>query len=152
MNRNVVSLNDQELRNATYWGPFIKAIQNMADEDPFWAASGIFSATDHRRMLDHEFISELAVAYLHGPQNKKDKLDSYFQLYEEHFDDHDRLIQAFRRVTSEIDQLIPQIQKTRWKKKSDFYTLFLELAPKAFDLPWAADIRATISSRTLERV
>lgn len=39
LNRNVVALNEQELRNATYWGPFITAIQNMADDDPFWAES-----------------------------------------------------------------------------------------------------------------
>jgi hypothetical protein len=45
LNRNVVALNDQELRNATYWGPFIKAIQYMADEDPFWAESGYFRRT-----------------------------------------------------------------------------------------------------------
>jgi hypothetical protein len=131
LNRNVVALNDQELRNATYWGPFIKAIQSMADEDPFWAESGLFSANDHRRMLDHEFISELAVAYLHGPQNKKDKLDTYYQLYEEQFDDRDRLVSTFRAVTAEIGQLIPELSKTRWRKKSDFYTLFLELSPRA---------------------
>ena len=79
LNRNVVSLNPQELRNATYWGPFIKTIQYMADDQPFWADSGLFSANDHRRMLDHEFISELAVAFLHGPQNKKDKLEQTYQ-------------------------------------------------------------------------
>ncbi|WP_461657472.1 DUF262 domain-containing protein, partial [Methylorubrum aminovorans] len=59
LNKNVVTLTDQELRNATYWGPFIKSVQYIADADTFWSNSGIFSANDHRRMLDHEFISEL---------------------------------------------------------------------------------------------
>jgi hypothetical protein len=94
LNRNVVALNEQELRNATYWGPFIKTIQYVADEDPFWSESGLFSANDHRRMLDHEYLSELAIAYLHGPQNKKDRLDHYYQLYEERFEDRERLIRA----------------------------------------------------------
>lgn len=150
LNRNVVSLNDQELRNATYWGPFIKSIQYMADDDPFWAESGVFSANDHRRMLDHEFISELAVAFLHGAQNKKDRLDTYYQIYEERFDDRDRLLGTFRKVTAEISQVIPDLVKTRWRKKSDFYTLFLELAAMAENFPLASDQRAIASSRILE--
>jgi hypothetical protein len=150
LNRNVVALNDQELRNATYWGPFIKAIQYMADDDPFWAESGLFSANDHRRMLDHEYLSELAIAYLHGPQNKKDRLDYYYQLYEERFEDRDRLISTFRKVTAEIEKLIIRLAGTRWKKKSDFYTLFLALAPKEGEFPWSADYRAKISGRLEE--
>jgi hypothetical protein len=125
LNRNVVALNEQELRNATYWGPFIKAIQFMADEDPFWAESGLFSANDHRRMLDHEYLSELAIAYLHGPQNKKDRLDHYYQLYEERFEDRERLIKTFRKVTAEIDQLITQLSVTRWKKNRTSTLSFL---------------------------
>lgn len=150
LNRNVVALNEQELRNATYWGPFIKAVQAMADEDPFWAASGLFSANDHRRMIDHEYISELAIAHLHGPQNKKDKLDHYYQIYEEKFEDRDSLIATFRKVTAEIEQLVPRLSATRWKKKSDFYTLFLALAPKAAEFPWASDRRQEVSTRLVE--
>jgi hypothetical protein len=150
LNRNVIALNEQELRNATYWGPFIKAIQYMADDDPFWAEAGLFSANDHRRMLDHEYLSELAIAYLHGPQNKKDRLDHYYQLYEERFEDRERLMRAFRKVTAEIDRLIIRLAGTRWKKKSDFYTLFLALAPKEDEFPWPADRRAEISRRLEE--
>lgn len=150
LNRNVVSLNEQELRNATYWGPFIRAIQYMADDDPFWADSGIFSANDHRRMIDHEFISELAIAHLHGPQNKKDKLDHYYQLYEESFEDYGRLVQSFRTTTGEISQLLYPLNGTRWRKKSDFYTLFLCVAARANELPWAADRRDAIRHRLTE--
>ena len=150
LNRNVVALNDQELRNATYWGPFIKTIQTIADEDPFWSDSGVFSANDHRRMLDHEFISELATAFLHGPQNKKEKLDHYYQLYEERFEDSDRLMNVFRTVTAEIRQLLPNLTATRWRKKSDFYTLFLAMTSKVVELPWPADRRQTIARRVID--
>ncbi|HLH32550.1 MAG TPA: DUF262 domain-containing protein [Terriglobia bacterium] len=150
LNRNVVALNEQELRNATYWGPFIQSIQKMADDDPFWASSGIFSANDHRRMLDHEFISELAVAFLHGPQNKKERLDHYYRLYEAEFDDRDRMEATFRTVTAEISKLLPALATTRWRKRSDFYTLFLTLASRAGELPWAADKRTTISRHLVD--
>ena len=150
LNRNVVALNEQELRNATYRGPFIKAIQYMADDDPFWAEAGIFSANDHRRMLDHEFISELAIAYLHGPQNKKDRLDQYYQIYEQGFEDKERLIAQFRKITGEIESLLPRITATRWRKKSDFYTLFLCLAEHVGEFPWPSDRRTQVAERILE--
>ena len=146
LNRNVVALNDQELRNATYWGPFISVAQEMADEDAFWADSGVFSANDHRRMLDHEFISELAIAHLHGPQNKKDKLDYYYQLYEEEFEARDELVSTFRTVTGEIGQMLPDLAATRWRKKSDFYSLFLSLAQRVEQLPMPRDTREAIAS------
>lgn len=135
INKNTEVLNDQEIKNATYWGPFIKSIQAMADSDPYWADCGIFSANDHRRMLDQEYISELVVAYLHGPQNKKDKLDTYYQLYEEQYEDRERVEQNFRTVTSELSRIFPRLTGVRWRKKSDFYTLFLELVSRSDRIP-----------------
>jgi hypothetical protein len=70
INRNTTVLNAQELRHATYWGPFIKLMDEISDYE-FWSDSGIFSANDRRRMLDVEFISEVAVAVLNGLQNNK---------------------------------------------------------------------------------
>ena len=144
LNRNVVALNEQELRNATYWGPFIKCIQTMADEDQFWSESGIFSANDHRRMLDHEFISELAIAHLHGPQNKKDKLDYYYQMHESFFEEQAELKAIFAKVTAELTQILPEIKETRWRKKSDFYTLFLILSEREKELPFSSDHRQVL--------
>jgi uncharacterized protein with ParB-like and HNH nuclease domain len=68
INRNTVSLNSQELRHATYWGEFITLMEELSDLE-FWSSINIFSANDRRRMLDTEFVSELAVAYLNGLQN-----------------------------------------------------------------------------------
>jgi hypothetical protein len=147
LNRNVVALNQQELRNAVYWGPFIRSIQEMADEDPFWADSRIFSANDHRRMIDHEFISELVIAHLHGSQNKKDKLEYYYQLYEQEFDARDATVADFRSTTGEIAQLLPDLARTRWRKKSDFYTLFLTLIEIADQFPLPRDRRTLLADR-----
>jgi hypothetical protein len=101
-------------------------------------------------MLDHEYISELAIAYLHGPQNKKDRLDHYYQLYEEAFEDRERIISDFRKITGEVQTLLPRLLSTRWRKKSDFYTLFLSLALRVDEFPWAADRRIEVSRRLME--
>ncbi|MDH2314001.1 DUF262 domain-containing protein [Methylobacterium brachiatum] len=150
INKNAASLNDQEIRNATYWGKFISTIQKIVDDDDFWSEFGVFSANDHRRMLDHEFVSELAVAYLHGPQNKKDRLDSYYLIYEEEFPDQERLKNDFYRTTSEIRQIFSDLKVRRWKKKSDFYTMFLGIAKYANELPWSSDKRDAVRNRILE--
>ncbi len=150
LNRNVVALNPQELRNATYWGPFISLVQELADGDPFWADSGLFSANDHRRMLDHEFISELVVGFMHGAMNKKDKLDHYYQLYEEEFDRRGEISSIVKTTTAEIAQVLPHLAETRWRKKSDFYTLFLSLASRAPEFPLPRDAREALRERLLD--
>lgn len=149
LNRNTVALNDQELRNATYSGGFIKLAQKLADEDEFWSEFGIFSAKDHRRMLDQEYISELMAALLHGHQNKKDRLDTYYQQYEQVFEAQDRLEAQFRKLTGEIAALIPPQGGSRWRKKSDFYTLFTVLAEHTGEFPWTRDRRKEIADKLL---
>lgn len=56
INRNTVSLNPQELRHSTYWGSFIKLMEELANDER-WAELNIFTANDVRRMMDIEFIS-----------------------------------------------------------------------------------------------
>lgn len=123
LNRNVVALNEQELRHATYSGKFITCVERLAD-DEYWEKAGLFSASAVRRMLDVEFISELAILLIHGPQNKKQSLDKWYVTYEKDFDEHDDLVAAFASITGELGQVIPDIRSTRWRKRSDFYTLF----------------------------
>jgi Protein of unknown function DUF262 len=140
INKNTTILNNQELRHSTYWGPFIKLMEEISDYE-FWNDSGIFSANDRRRMLDVEFISEIAVAYLNGIQNKKTKLEDYYQIYETEFDQSEILKSIFVNVLGEINQLFEAISKTRWRKKSDFYSLFLCLARNSAKLPLSAEKR-----------
>jgi hypothetical protein len=134
LNRNVVALNSQELRHATYWGPFLRQMEDLA-EDEFWGRSGVFSANDVRRMLDVEFISELTIGLLHGPQNKKTSLERWYQMYEAEYAERSRVGRSFKHVLSEIDVLLPDLASTRWSKKSDFYSLFLLLANNEACLP-----------------
>ncbi len=140
LNRNVVSLNKQELRQATYWGPFIELMNSISNWDE-WTSLTIFSPNDVRRMLDVEFISELSIAYINGHQNKKNKLDHYYEIYEEYFEDGNLIQKTFRRVLGEIEEILPNISKLRWSKKTDFYTLFLVFANNIKKVPLASEKR-----------
>jgi len=146
INRNTVALNAQELRHATYWGPFIRLMDEISDYE-FWNTSGIFSANDRRRMLDTEFISELAVAVLNGLQNKKKQLEEFYQQYETSFEDEEIVRSIFVQTLGELGQVLPDLASLRWKKKSDFYTLFMVFAQHVRSLPLTAEKRADARAR-----
>lgn len=149
INRYNMALNKQELRHATYWGEFISSMEGIAKNE-FWVSSGVFSANDFRRMLDVEFISELAIAVLSGPQNKKASLDRWYQAFEEEFEDRGPIEQTFEQVLGELDLVLPDLKSTRWRRTSDFYTLFTTFASHQSDLPLSKKGRAVANEKLLE--
>lgn len=140
LNKNVVALNKQELRQATYWGSFIKTMNKISDKE-IWSKFELFTANDIRRMLDVEYISELTIAIMHGHQNKKQNLEKYYEIYEEEFDQVQEINEIFDIVLGELIKILPDISSTRWSKKSDFYSLFHVLADNKDKLPLAKDER-----------
>lgn len=148
LNRNVVALNAQELRHATYWGQFITSLEAIA-EDERWSLCGVFTPNDVRRMLDVEYISELVVAHLHGLQNKKESLDDWYRAYESEYPQRRDIEALVPTVLSEILSIIPESERTRWRKKSDFYSLFLWMARRSKLMPFSREGRAAMRDRLL---
>jgi hypothetical protein len=150
LNRNVLALNMQELRQATYWGAYIQLMNDLSNLDS-WKDVDLFTPNDVRRMLDVEYISELSIAYLNGLQNKKSNLDKYYELYEHEFSDEQvkEVKTIFHSVLSEIVKILPSINKTRWNKKTDFYTLFLVFSNHKDRLPLSRDGRDLATSKLL---
>lgn len=126
MNKNVVSLNAQELRHATYSGDFIKLMEILAD-DPFWTENKIVSPNDVRRMNDVQFVSVLFVSLINGIQDKSKDLDSYYEQYEEVAPDLIPHKDRFLTIKQFIADVLPGLRDTRWKNDPDFYTLFLTM-------------------------
>ncbi len=149
LNKNVVALNKQELRQATYWGPFINLMKKISDMK-IWTKIDIFTQNDIRRMLDVEYVSEVSIAILHGLQNKKASLDKYYEIYEQEFEQEDFLLDTFETVLNEIYKILPKISDTRWSKKSDFYSLFLVFAKYIKELPFSSDERTRLGGILLE--
>jgi hypothetical protein len=124
LNQHTVVLNAQELRNARFKGDFITTVTELADED-FWAESGIVRASEIRRMLDIEFMAELLVGIMHGPQNKKLGLDGFFQSYENGTPDKQRWLGRFETARATTAALVEDLARSRWSGRSDYYSLFL---------------------------
>jgi hypothetical protein len=129
LNKFLTPLTAQELRNATYSGPFVALVNKLAD-DEYWVENPIIAPASIRRMGDLEFVSELLIGIIHGPQGTKD-IDDYYAQYEDfedEFPDQKRAQRQFSDTLNTIRTILPDIKKTRWGNKTDFYTLFLTMA------------------------
>ena len=126
LNQHTITLNSQELRNARFKGDFIQTVTQLADQE-FWAESAIVRPIEIRRMLDIEYVAELLVGIMHGAQNKKTTLDAFFQLYEEGLPAKLQWLRRFEDARALSQLLLPDLRATRWRGKSDYYSLFLAL-------------------------
>lgn len=131
LNKFLTPLRPQELRNAIYIGPFIRLATRLAD-DEYWAVDRIITPASIRRMGDIEFVSELLIGAMHGPQGGSQKIiDSYYEQYEDYeseFPDQRRVRALYKDTLNKIQLIFPDIPEYRWGNKTDFYTLFVALA------------------------
>lgn len=127
LNLSGAKLNNQELRNAAYNGDFKTMIYDTADEfDDYLVDNKILSASNVKRMIDAEFISELFAAMIKGIQDKKKSLDKIYSEFDS-MEEDDILAwkKEFRSTMKTVDKILDEdIKSTRFKNKNDFYSLF----------------------------
>src|SRR5262245_43416129 len=124
LNINSVVLTDQEFRHAKYKGAFIKLMEKLAD-DEWWTDMRIVNPRQVRRMEDVEYISELFIGLVAGPQDKKSTLDDYYDDYEAEMPEASRWEQRFARTRQMLESVLSEKEIRAWSGKSDFYSLFL---------------------------
>lgn len=126
VNKYTVQLNKQELRRADFPGDFIDLAEELSELE-FFEKSKIFSVKQRRRMLDVEYIEELLSIMLEGIQDKKEYLDAVCEKYMT-MDNRDDIYSEFVTIIGDISAIFDvdslPISKTRFKQKSDFYSLF----------------------------
>jgi hypothetical protein len=130
LNKYLTKLSDQELRNAIYSGPFVQLVTTLADDD-YWAENALVSPAIIRRMKDIEFISELVIGLMNGPQGGSGQIiDEYyrqFEIYEDEFPNQKQVKRLYDRTLTAIQSILPEIKETRWRNRTDFYSLFVVL-------------------------
>lgn len=126
LNIHSVTLNDQELRHSELSGHFIKTMESLADSQ-WWLENKIVNIRQIRRMEDVEYISELFVGLIAGPQDKKTTLDEYYENYDSSMPDKSKWVSHFEDTLELIQRTLSPEQIRQWSGKSDFYTLFLAM-------------------------
>jgi hypothetical protein len=130
VNKYSMPLNRQELRRADYPGSFLDLATELALDD-FLDENRVFSIAQRRRMGDVEFVSELLAGALEGPQDKKGDLDYFYVKYAK-WDTgaQEEIRKEFRAAVSDMTNIFADdisLRTTRFRQKSDFYTLFLSI-------------------------
>lgn len=128
-------LNSQELRYSMYQGGLLATVEKLIQRDE-WEQFAIFTKLQQRRMLDSEYVGELVIGHLHWPQDKKSDIDHYYRQYADGFPFEREVLERFGEVLTLLARLFPEpkMAKTRWYRKSDFYTLFIALSRGRVDL------------------
>lgn len=125
VNKYTVQLNKQELRKADFPGDFIDLAEELA-ELPLFELGKIFTVRQRRRMQDVEYIEELLTILLEGIQDKKDYLDDICEKYMS-LPNKEEIKENFINIISDIQIIFNnelKLSETRFKQKSDFYSLF----------------------------
>lgn len=126
LNTYSVPLNDQELRNGTYFGYFKQSVYRLALEHlTFWRRQRIFTDRAIGRMLEAELTSELVIAMLDGMQDKKKSIKSFYVNFNESYPERARVEEQFRRIIDEIQSSLGSyLSESEFTRAPLFYTLF----------------------------
>jgi Protein of unknown function DUF262 len=122
MNKYVVRLSPQELRHAREEGAFYDFVERVGAWE-IWAENKTFTAAQLRRMRSVEFVGELAILLIEGPQDKKASLDLYYGKYQQRFPEGKAVEQTLIRYLTWIGEALPEIASTRFRKPVDLYAL-----------------------------
>lgn len=145
MNRYVVKLSPQELRNARAKGAFKDFVDRLA-KWPFWTQNRVFSDLQIRRMKAAEFVAELSILIIEGPQDKKAAVDLYYGKYIDSFGAGNSVEAELRSFLAWIEKALPDLPSTRYRKSVDFYALvgaLKQLSDKAISLSRIGGAKAT---------
>ena len=109
LNSGSVSLNDQELRNCVYRGPYIELLKELSKEENFRYLLGI--TQEEKRMRDVELVLRFAafyhLTYLNYKAPMKKFLNSDMKQYQNLSNEQaDELRGAFKNATSTIRSLL----------------------------------------------
>ncbi len=127
MNATGVKLNDQELRNATYYGEFKTSIYKIASAQlNRWRSWKIFTENNIARMEEVELTSEFAMFMLRGLTGKsQSSINTLYKDKDAVYPECTEIERRFGTTMDIIDNAFGnELKYIPFSKKTLFYTLF----------------------------
>lgn len=128
MNSTGTKLNDQELRNAEYFGEFKEAIYSATLQQlDRWRSWGIFKDDQIARMNEVELVSELVIYLLNEEIQSKTQssINSVYKKFDDVFPGKVKTIRRFSEVLDLIDEIIGRdLSATAFSRPTLFYPFF----------------------------
>ncbi|WP_199544899.1 GmrSD restriction endonuclease domain-containing protein [Paraburkholderia kururiensis] len=128
LNATGVKLNDQELRNAGYFGAFKALTYNIGYENlNRWQEWGIFKLSDISRMNEVEEVADMIVSMHQGVHGRNKRLlDDYYEKYDNAYPERAAVQKRFEVVMSSIeDALGDTIGQSEFSRRALFNDLFV---------------------------
>jgi hypothetical protein len=122
MNRYLVKLSPQELRHARGQGAFHDFVERLG-KLPYWKDERVFSPLQLKRMRAVEFVAELAMLLIEGPQDKKSGIDLYYGRYKNRFREADSVETRIKAYLRWVKAVFPDLPKHRYRRPVDLYGL-----------------------------
>lgn len=125
VNKTGVHLNKPEVRKADFYNTNYLKLVNDITESKLFKGLAVFTETSLKRMNDTEFVAELVVLIKNSHVEKKENMDEYFK--KDLSPEECRNIKSkFNLVLTKMSVLnkIFKLNKSRYKQRNDFYTLF----------------------------
>jgi len=138
MNATGVQLNEQELRNAEYYGAFKTCVYELGSEQlQRWREWHVFSEYDIARMQEVETVSEFAMLDVRGVTGKSQKaINSFYKENDEKYSERKSFEKKFRVTMDAInDKLGTLLPFSPFRKKAMFYNLFAAIYGRHYGLP-----------------
>jgi uncharacterized protein with ParB-like and HNH nuclease domain len=154
MNATGVKLNDQELRNADYFGEFKTLSYALSTEFlESWREWGIFTEYNIARMDEVELTSELLMFMLKGVTGKTQKaIDKVYEEFDKKFQQKDEVERRFRLVMATIEKMGRSIAVGPFKKRTFFYALFCAIYQLMFGAPVSLTAKAKHNQLTAAQI
>jgi hypothetical protein len=138
LNSTGVRLNDQELRNAEYFGEFSASVYDMALNNlGRWRKWSLFTEDAIARMEEAEFVSELYVLMHQGIFGRnKSVLDSYYKANDEEFASRKICEKRLSTVLNIIESHFgEEVKSSVFQKRTLFFVLFAAIYDYSYGLP-----------------
>ena len=130
MNSTGLKLNDQEIRNATFFGEFKDSAYRLAyRENQRWQEWGIFSRQDVAQMKEVELAADLMGFIISGVQARtKARITGLFRRFDDVFEERDEIEEEFGEIFDMLDYVygtggsrstLKRFRSTAW-----FYSVF----------------------------
>jgi len=141
LNSTGVRVNDQELRNATYFGEFKTLMYELALEQlDRWREWGIFTSGNIARMQEVELASDIALSAIKGLSGKNQSaIDGLYKHFDDEFLGKQVFRRRFRRVMDEIEALFDSLEGTAYSSQVIFFSLFVFLYDEMYGLETKLD-------------
>jgi hypothetical protein len=153
INSYSVTLSNQELRHAKYFGEFRQAVYKLALEFlKFWTEYKILTDKQILRMAEAELTSDLLIAMSDGIQSKK-SIDSYYKKYDDIFPKKKFMMRRFREIMDFIGNLmVGTLRTSNFRRQHLFYTLFCSIYHMQYRIPDLSSKRIHIRSHDIAKI